>query len=469
MKRLLLLSISLLYCSALLAIEWHNPQECTPNPVQGNTSLRFRTSSPNITIRSKHNEMVELYGTDNNGGVMHFNGESQGKGEKKYTIDLNRGGVHKSRGYEYQLWFSTSAKELEVGVDDGAFFNFKECRQELPIVIYSTDTKVSPVWQSELSRAMDRPIVDMGVSKKFSTETIGLMAQTQAKAFIIDSKLPSAEQSILALRKTNPETPILVSDAEVLTQLTKSGSRNVWFVENKNYESKLREVLNSPMGNISTTIPVVQSRAGSIEWHDQCGYILKELRAGGVKSAVIGNSIVQNWCSDTPYEARLGGGKVGRYGLESWRKYMDGYVNMGIGSDRVENLLWRVYNDQFEIVQFERIIIMVGTNNIKLRNTYDEIALGIDNLIAQIQIRQPQAQIIVVGVLPRKDMSWEEVQSLNAKVEPYAIKRGVKYVDVGQVFLDENNTPRPEFYGDGVHLSSQGYMVYNEALMNAIK
>ncbi len=458
MKRLLLLSIALLYYSTLLAIEWHNPQECTPNPVQGNTSLRFRTSSPNITIRSKHNEMVELYGTDNNGGVMHFSAVSQGKDEKKYTIDLDRGGVHKSRGYEYQLWFSTSAKELEVGVDDGAFFSFKECRQELPIVIYSTDTKVSPVWQAQLSRAMDRPIVDMGVAKKFSAQTVRLMAQTQAKAYILDGESPNIEQHIATLRRDNPQTPILVSDTE-----PKSLSKS------KNYESKLREVLNSPMGNISTTIPVVQSRAGSIEWHDQCGYILKELRTGGVKSAVIGNSIVQNWCSDTPYEARLGGGKVGRYGLESWRKYMKGYINMGIGADRVENLLWRVYNDQFEIVQFERIIIMVGTNNIKLRNTYDEIALGIDNLIAQIQIRQPKAQIIVVGVLPRKDMSWEEVKRLNDKVKPYALKRGVRYVDVGKIFLDDNNTPRPEFYGDGVHLSALGYATYSEALTQAIK
>ncbi|MFR9598496.1 MAG: GDSL-type esterase/lipase family protein, partial [Rikenellaceae bacterium] len=203
--------------------------------------------------------------------------------------------------------------------------------------------------------------------------------------------------------------------------------------------------------------------------YDQCNCILRDLRSGKFKSAVLGNSIVQNWIGDAPHKIRNGGGKVGRLGKDSWERYMDGFINMGIGADRVENLLWRVYNDQFEIVQFDRIIIMIGTNNIKLKNTYDEIAAGIDNLISQIQIRQPQAQIVVVGVLPRKDMSWADVQSLNAKVEPYAIKRGVKYVNVGAALLDENDIPRSEFYGDNVHLSAQGYMAYSEALMRELK
>ncbi len=510
MNRLLTTLLTILCYTSTFATEWHNPEQRETSPIQGlcfqgderesyldklplkakkslskkewtvanstnGVSVRLRTSTPNITIKCQMESGAEsakfhLYGTDNHGATTKIEGSSTHKGNTlTYSfkdIKFNNA-VHKNRGYDYQLWLPEAGRveSLEIGVDDGSFFDFKDCREELPIVLYDCEGE-GTIWSRTLGVDMDRPIVSLGGN------TIRFVAEMAAKAFVIDGsskKLSTIIDGVNAIRRNHPQTPILVSKEEVYEALTLSGFEQIYIYDNNGCAPKLREVLSCPIGEISTTRPVVQSRAGSIEWYDQCNCILRDLRSGKFKSAVLGNSIVQNWIGDAPYKIRNGGGKVGRLGKDSWERYMDGFINMGIGADRVENLLWRVYNDQFEIVQFDRIIIMIGTNNIKLKNTYDEIAAGIDNLIAQIQIRQPKAQIVVVGVLPRKDMSWAEVQSLNAKVEPYAIKRGVKYVNVGNALLDENDTPRNEFYGDNVHLSAQGYMAYSEALMRELR
>ncbi len=519
MKRLFTTFVAIFCCTSIFAIEWHNPENRELSPMQGlywqgeeresyfdklplrakktlskkewmavnNTggvSVRFRTSSPNITVKCKmatadKYAVFFLYGTDNHGAVSKFEGSNVCDGNiVTYSVkDIEfSSAVHKHRGSDYQLWLPAEGRveTLEIGVEDGAFFDFKDCREELPIVLYDFEGGGKP-WSRSLSTDMDRPVISL------SGNTLKFAAEIAAKVFVIDGtpkKLSAIIDGVNNIRHNYPTTPIVVSGKELYGALTSRGYEGIYTYEDEAVfgirlghfcVQKLREVLSCPIGEISTTRPVVQSRAGAIEWHDQCGYILKELREGTAKSAVLGNSIVQNWCSNTPYEARYGGGKVGLLGLESWNKYMDGFINMGIGADRVENLLWRVYNDQFEVKQFEQIIIMIGTNNIKLENTYDEIAEGVDNLIHQIQIRQPKAQIIVVGVLPRKDMSWTEVQSLNAKVEVYANRREVKYVNVGRVLLDENDVPCDKFYGDNVHLSALGYLVYGEALMDELK
>ncbi len=519
MKRFFVTVVAILCCTSIFAIEWHNPLDREVSPMQGlrwqgeeresyfdklplrakkslskrewvavnNTSgvsVRFRTSSPNITVRCKM-EIADkcaaffLYGTDNHGVVNKFEGTNVCEGDivtQSFKDIEFSGAVHPNRGYDYQLWLPSKGRveTLEIGVDDGAFFDFKDCREELPIVLYDCEGDGKP-WSRSLSVDMDRPIISLGGN------TLKFAAEIEAKVFVVDGtpkNISAVVDGVKDIRRNHPITPILISEKELYEALVSGGLEGIYHYDDKAAFGmpldhfclqKLREVLSCPVGEISTTRPVVQSRAGAIEWHDQCGYILKELREGRAKSAVLGNSIVQNWCSNTPYEQRYGGGKVGLLGLESWNTYMDGFINMGIGADRVENLLWRVYNDQFEVTQFEQIIIMIGTNNIKLENSYDEIAEGIDNLIHQIQVRQPTAQIFVVGVLPRKDMPWAEVQRLNAKVEVYATQRGVKYVNVGHIFLDEDGTPRNEFYGDNVHLSAQGYMIYGEALMNELR
>ena len=72
-------------------------------------------------------------------------------------------------------------------------------------------------------------------------------------------------------------------------------------------------------------------------------------------------------------------------------------VNLGIGGDRIENVLWRI-ND---------IVLpksKVYTNNIDTSSS-DEISVGVVTIARSIFHRYPNIEIIVSGLLPR-DIHW---------------------------------------------------------------
>ena len=67
-----------------------------------------------------------------------------------------------------------------------------------------------------------------------------------------------------------------------------------------------------------------------------------------------------------------------------------GFSNMGCGFDRIENLLWRVCHGEVDGYEAERVVVMIGTNNLSC-NTDDEIIRGIAHLVAVIARHQPSA------------------------------------------------------------------------------
>ena len=88
-----------------------------------------------------------------------------------------------------------------------------------------------------------------------------------------------------------------------------------------------------------------------------------------------------------------------------WRNFILQYktVNLGIGGDRTEYVLWRI-NDIVLPVSIRSVVIHCGTNNIDTSSS-DEISVGVVNIGRSIFHRCPNIEIIVSGLLPR-DIHW---------------------------------------------------------------
>ncbi|CAG5131853.1 unnamed protein product [Candidula unifasciata] len=74
-------------------------------------------------------------------------------------------------------------------------------------------------------------------------------------------------------------------------------------------------------------------------------------------------------------------------------------LNFGIGGDRTENVLWRVLNGELDQIEPKVVVLLVGTNNYD--NTADEVTEGILAIARAIREKQPTANLIVMGLLPR--------------------------------------------------------------------
>ena len=88
-----------------------------------------------------------------------------------------------------------------------------------------------------------------------------------------------------------------------------------------------------------------------------------------------------------------------------WRNFILQYktVNLGIGGDQIENVLWRI-----KVIVLPKsirsVVIHCGTNNIDTSSS-DEISVGVVTIARSIFHRYPNIEIIVSGLLPR-DIHW---------------------------------------------------------------
>jgi lysophospholipase L1-like esterase len=128
---------------------------------------------------------------------------------------------------------------------------------------------------------------------------------------------------------------------------------------------------------------------------------------------------------------------------------------MGMGWDRIENVLWRVYHGALEGIKPKQIVVMIGTNNLEF-NSNEEIADGIRFLLNALTARQSTAKILLVGVLPRRGME-ERLISLNQLYKNVASDLKVQYLDAGNIFLEQDNKINESLFLDGLHPNNKGY------------
>jgi lysophospholipase L1-like esterase len=162
-----------------------------------------------------------------------------------------------------------------------------------------------------------------------------------------------------------------------------------------------------------------------------------------------GNSITHFWGGD-PKSSFING-------ADSWNQFMEplGVGNFGYGWDRIENVLWRVYHDELSGYEAAQVVILIGTNNIPL-NSNAEILEGLKFLIQAIKIRQPKAEILLMGIYPRRK-DEEKISELNQGIVSISGLMNVRYLDAGKVLLNSDGKINETLFTDGLHPNAEGY------------
>lgn len=144
-----------------------------------------------------------------------------------------------------------------------------------------------------------------------------------------------------------------------------------------------------------------------------------------------------------------------------------GLRNLAYGWDRIENVLWRVYHGELDGFAAGKVIVMIGTNNLHL-NTDDEILTGLNLLLDAIRYRQPEAEILLMGLLPRRDYE-ARIVDLNLQIARLAGDQDIRFGDVGSVFLQPDHKIDESLFSDGLHPNADGYKRFGSALLPLIK
>lgn len=183
---------------------------------------------------------------------------------------------------------------------------------------------------------------------------------------------------------------------------------------------------------------------------------VKKAREGaGVDLLLLGDSITDGW-RNTPV----------------WGKYYAPRkaLNLGIGGDQTQHVLWRIQNDELTGLHPKAVMMMIGTNNAGA-NPADQIAEGVEAIVAELQKSLPDTEILLLGVFPRSekpDDTRKKLTDVNARISKLDGGK-VHYLDIGSSFVNPDGTISKDIMPDYLHLSEKGYELWAAAVEPTLK
>ncbi|MGY8767180.1 MAG: GDSL-type esterase/lipase family protein, partial [Pirellulales bacterium] len=164
-----------------------------------------------------------------------------------------------------------------------------------------------------------------------------------------------------------------------------------------------------------------------------------------------------------------------RGGHNIWKKYYEkrnGY-NFASSGDRTEHILWRLQNGKLDTIQPKLAMLLIGTNNTsRAEETPEETAYAIEAITKELKKRLPSAKILLLGIFPRgaqvDDRNRLRNDQVNAIISKLDDGKKIFYLDVGNKFLNPDNSLNKQLINDTVHPVEKGFEVWAEAMESTI-
>jgi len=211
-------------------------------------------------------------------------------------------------------------------------------------------------------------------------------------------------------------------------------------------------------------VPAIKMTKGEpnarfMELHNK---FLDEAKAGNIDLLFLGDSITEGWSGN---------------GKEVWKeRYSDMHAaNFGIGGDKTQHVLWRIENGELENIHPKVCVLMIGTNNIG-SNSVANIAQGVEDIVKTVRDKTG-AKVLLLGVFPRgktpdapKDAKARAaVAGINEIIAKMDDGKNIRYLDIGDKFLQPDKTISQDIMHDYLHPSDKGYVIWADAMAPLLK
>ena len=141
-------------------------------------------------------------------------------------------------------------------------------------------------------------------------------------------------------------------------------------------------------------------------------------------------------------------------------------VNYGIGHDTTYGVIQRI--DKYQSLESAKAVVLaIGYNDLKRRSN-DEI---IENYQRILKTVPEKPQIIISAILPLDErvkgvFGNKRIRDINAALNTISKQTpNTKFIDATENLLDASQNLAQDYHeGDGIHLSSEGYKVWINAL-----
>ena len=193
---------------------------------------------------------------------------------------------------------------------------------------------------------------------------------------------------------------------------------------------------------------------GGTSWLDTHAGLVRTVEAskGPIDVLLVGDSITQQWGA-------------------AWPKHFGRYksVNIGIGGDKTQNVLWRLDHGGVAGIEPRLIVLLIGNNNMffAAETGIEAVAKGIKMCVDNLRDKFPKARIVVVKIFPAHAPGvrfYEDIKKTNAALDPLKLDADPKVhvLDLWSDMVNADGTLRKElFTSDNIHLNQEGgYALY---------
>ncbi|KAK6525900.1 hypothetical protein TWF281_010944 [Arthrobotrys megalospora] len=151
--------------------------------------------------------------------------------------------------------------------------------------------------------------------------------------------------------------------------------------------------------------------------------------------------------------------------------------NLGVGGDKIENVLYRLHTGYISLLQNRPTklwVVHIGTNNLKpkkpLKGSESGDYSNFKILMQAISTLCPDSKVLVTGLFRRKDVGDEFVQVSNEGLKAVVDSMNQESKEYGPPAADRFYWAEPtgaintDVLVDHVHLNEEGYRLWDESL-----
>lgn len=193
---------------------------------------------------------------------------------------------------------------------------------------------------------------------------------------------------------------------------------------------------------------------GGTSWLDTHAKLVETVQAhqGPIDVLLVGDSITMQWGA-------------------AWGEHFPGLktVNIGIGGDKTQNILWRLDHGGVEGLEPRVVVLLVGNNNMFFtpETGIAAAAKGIEMCVKNLREKFPDAPLVAVKIFPAHapgNRFYEDIKRTNAALD--ALLPGgdpkVHVLDIWGEMVNADGTLKAGlFTPDNIHLTQEGgYALY---------
>lgn len=151
-----------------------------------------------------------------------------------------------------------------------------------------------------------------------------------------------------------------------------------------------------------------------------------------------------------------------------------GAADFGVSGQTTESLLFQISLGQLVGINPSVVVLDIGGNNLLHGDSPQATADGILATVNTIHQYLPQAQVLVLGVLPGKPTADDPYRSLGSQTnaivsQSLAGEAQTTFLDIGSLFVQADGTISTSILYDYIHPTALGYLEMTTALLPAIE